>query len=168
MINGQGRLEWTQTVCPAPAQPPCCTHHGPLRRVKHTINYPERKGAMRPRPKAARRASLATFSECSTLSGSHCQPAPPSGTSSLGFSLPYPQGHPSTWVLPPKAPDLSAVPEGIAFFSQGPQLVLPRQVGPGRKGTQHSHLCHLHSMSPLPMNSTQDVSLASPGPHCQL
>lgn len=41
-----------------------------LGRDKNTINYPERKGAVRTRPKAAQRSTLATFSECSTKPGS--------------------------------------------------------------------------------------------------
>lgn len=159
MINCQGRLKWAQTLCLAPAQPPCCTHHCPLRRDENIINSQERNGAMRMCPKAAR-SSLATFSKCSTKPGGQLSILISLCHQQAGLSSTHiPHSHLSTWVLPPKTSDLSTVPEGIPFYKQSPQIVLPRWGWD--LGNQHYTFVAFTSMSASPLNSTQEVSLAT-------
>lgn len=92
-----------------------------LRRDKNTINYPERKGAVRTRPKAARISSL---SVAPSLAAS-CQSSSPSVTSKPGS---LPKSFKATFHLGSCLQRLLTYPtvlKGTAFCRQGPQTVLP-------------------------------------------
>lgn len=173
MINRQGRLEWAQTVCPAPAQPPHYTHHRPASKDERTINYLGRKGAVRTRPKALGDHLWPRFLSVAPSLGAGCQPSPPSVTSRL--SSPPPGSPPRATFQPGSCPQrLLTYPlsvDGLVFADRHPRWCSPGGGGT-REGRRVSPATSVAITGTSPSvsttDSTREVSLASPKPHSQL